>query len=88
MLNITSGVARISQWEVLKGAWGQSPNHHELEVWGICHKQGGLGAKASALVDFCNFSTKITHFYAYFGQNKHLENSLNVLNRINEVQVL
>jgi len=45
-----------------------------------------------------NFSIKITHFYAYFGQNnyfnakthqlKAFKSSLIVLNRINEVQVL
>jgi len=50
------------------------------------------------LGDFCNFSIKITHFYAYFGQNscfiaiihrsKAFKISLNVLNRINEVHVL
>jgi len=48
--------------------------------------------------DFCNFSIKITHFYVYFGQNNYFKAityqlkgfkiSLNVLSRINEVQVL
>jgi len=48
----------------------------------------------------CNFSIKITHFYAYFGPNSHFKaisyqlkafktSLLNILNRINnEVQVL
>jgi len=26
-----------------------------------------------ALGDFCNFSIKITHFYAYFGQNSYFK---------------
>jgi len=53
---------------------------------------------AAALVDFCNFSTKITHFYAYFGQNiyfkaithqlKAFEKQFKVLNGINEVEFL
>jgi len=30
--------------------------------------QGGIGMKTPALSDFFNFSIKITHFYAYFGQ--------------------
>jgi len=48
--------------------------------------------------DICNFSIKITHFYAYFGQNSYFKAithqleafkiSLNVLNRINEFQAL
>jgi len=58
----------------------------------------GLGAEPPPLGDFCNFSIKITRFYAYFGQNNYFEGmthqlkafkiSLNVLNRINEVKVL
>jgi len=48
--------------------------------------------------DFFNFSIKITHFYAYFGQNsyfkvitfllKAFKSCLNVINRTNKVQVL
>jgi len=48
--------------------------------------------------DFCNFSIKITHFYAYFGQNKAnfkaitqlkvFKISVSILNRMNEVQFL
>jgi len=34
-----------------------------LEVWD----------KDSVLSDFYNFSIKITHFYAYFGQNNYLK---------------
>jgi len=59
---------------------------------------GCLEAKPPALGDFCNFSIKITLFYAYFGLNSYFKAitrqfkafkiSLNVLNRINEVQVL
>jgi len=30
---------------------------------------GHLGVKPPALGDFCNFSIKMTHFYAHFGQN-------------------
>jgi len=51
-----------------------------------------------ALGDFCNSSIKITLFYVYFVQNSYFKAithqfkafkiSLNVLNRINEVQVL
>jgi len=72
-----SGVAKITQ---LEGVWL------------------GSGGRAPALGDFCNFSIKITHFYADFGQNSYFKAvtyqlkafkiSLNVLNRINEVQVL
>jgi len=60
----------------LAGVWGQSPS----------------------VGDISNFSIEITHFYADFGQNSYFESityqlkvykiSLNVLNRINEVQVL
>jgi len=32
-----------------------------------------MGEKPSALGDFCNFSTKLTHFYAYFGQNSYFK---------------
>jgi len=59
---------------------------------------GGLRAEAPTLGDFCNFSVKITYFYACFGQNsyfkaithqlKAIKITLNVLNRMNEVQVL
>jgi len=34
---------------------------------------GGLRAETPALGDFCNFSPKITHFYAYFGQNSYFK---------------
>jgi len=30
-------------------------------------------AESPALKDFCNFSTKITHFYAKFGQNSYFK---------------
>jgi len=65
-----------------------------LKAIGVCpgRRQG------DALGDFCNFSLKITHLYEYFGQNsyfkkqlvnlKHLKSSLNVLNRVTEVQSL
>jgi len=36
-------------------------------------KQGGSGAKLPALDDVCNFSIKITHFYAYFGQYSYFK---------------
>jgi len=46
-----------------------------------------------SVCDFCNFSIKITQFYAYFDQNSYLKQllinlkcSLNGLNRINEVK--
>jgi len=36
--------------------------------------KGGLaGGKAPALGEFCNFSIKITHFYAYFGLNSYFK---------------
>jgi len=54
-----------------------------------------LEAGSKSAENFCNFSIKITHFYAYFGQNSYFKAiidqlkafkiSLNVLNRINEV---
>jgi len=57
-----------------------------------------VGLGGGVLGDFCNFSIKITHFYAYFGQNsyfkaithqlKSFKINLNVLNRINEIQIL
>jgi len=33
----------------------------------------GSGGGASTLGGFCNFSIKITHFYAYFGQNSYFK---------------
>jgi len=67
---------------VLAGVWGaKAPSH-----W----RQGGLGAESPALGNFCYFSIKIMHFYAYFGQNscfkaithqlKACKISLNVIN--------
>jgi len=57
-----------------------------------------VGAEPPGLGDFCNFSVKMTYFYAYFGQNSYFKAiihqlkafkiSLNALDRINEVQVL
>jgi len=41
--------------------------------WGSGGKQGGLGEESPALGDFCNFSIKRTHFYAYFGQNSYFK---------------
>jgi len=35
--------------------------------------RGRAGRKVPALGDFCNFSIKITHFYAYFGQNGYFK---------------
>jgi len=51
----------MSQWGegVLRRSVGGAPSRR---------KQDGLGAEPLALGDFCNFSIKITHFYAYFGQ--------------------
>jgi len=60
----------------------------------------GSGDKArAALGDFCNFSIKITHFYAYFRQNSYFKAITHQLKaiekqskrtkyRINEVHVL
>jgi len=58
---------------------------------------GGLGEEPPALGHFYIFLIKITHIYVYFGQNSYfkaithqlkvLKISLNVLNKINEVQV-
>jgi len=36
-------------------------------------RQEGLGAKPPASGDICNFSIKITHCYAYFGQNSYFK---------------
>jgi len=42
-------------------------------------RKGGLAAKPSALGDFCNFSIKIiTHFFAYFVQNRHFKAIINL----------
>jgi len=30
-----------------------------------------LGTESPALGDFCNFLIKMTHFFAYFGQNSY-----------------
>jgi len=50
------------QW----GSGGEALSRRRLGVGGgkapIRRKQGGLGADPPALGDFCNFSTKITHF--------------------------
>jgi len=56
------------------------------------------GVWGGALGYFCYFSVKITHFYTHFGQNSYFKAithqikafkiSLNVLNRINKVQIL
>jgi len=67
-------------------------------VWGWCPqppKARGLEVELLARAIFCDFSIKIMHFYAYFGQNSYFKAithklkafkiSLNVLNRINKV---
>jgi len=36
-------------------------------------KARGYGGMAPALGDFYTFSIKITHFYAYFGQNSYFK---------------
>jgi len=87
---VASGVAEKFQWGILVSVWRQNLQPQEAN--------GGLGAKPPALADFCNFSIKITLFYAYFSQNsyfkiinyqfKAFKISLNVLNRINKEQVL
>jgi len=89
-----SGVARMFQWEGVGGdrhrrSGGKAPSRR---------RQRGLGVESPALGEFCNFSIKLTHFYAYIGQNSYFKAitqqiktfkiSLNVPNRINEVQVL
>jgi len=76
-------------WEPRLGVWGKAPSRG---------RQGCLEAEPPALVELYNFSINITQFYAYFGQNsyskaithqfKAFKMSLNVLYRINEVQVL
>jgi len=87
---VASGVAGKFQWGILAGVWGQNPQLPEAIR--------GLGANLSALGDFCNFSMKITIFLCIFHPNSYFKAityqfkafkiSLNVLNRINEVQVL
>jgi len=59
----TSNVAKNSQWTLqgIRGLGGKPP------------AAGGLGSKSPTLDDFCNFSIKITHFYAYFDQNSYFK---------------
>jgi len=56
--------------------WGEAPNRRRLEVWGkIPHppeKARRSEDEAPSAGDFCNFSKRVTHFYAYFGQNSCL----------------
>jgi len=47
------------------GVWGQSPQSPE--------------AKHPVLGDFYNFIIKITHFYAYYGQNSYFKAILHQL---------
>jgi len=70
----SKGVARNFQW---RGFWrGLEAESRFLStsnpgVWGEVpsrRRQDDLGAKLTALGDFCNFLIKITQFYAYFGQ--------------------
>jgi len=35
----------------------------------------GSGGETPALDDFCNFSIKIKHFYAYFGQKSYFKSN-------------
>jgi len=35
---------------------------------------------APALCNFCNFSTKLTHYYAHFGQNSYFKATTQQLN--------
>jgi len=80
----------------------ETKNHSSVDLlswggdwWG----SGGFaaGGKAPVLGDFCNFSIKITYFNAYFCQNRYytithqlkaFKISLNLLNKIIEVQGL
>jgi len=55
-----SGVAKNSQW----GDKGRLRGLPETR---------GLGALHQALGNFCNFSIKITHIFAYFGQNNYFK---------------
>jgi len=75
-----SGVARISQWgRGWRGSGGGAPaaGGHFRRGFGDKasnrRRQGDLGAEPPALGDFCNFSIKITYFYAYFGQNSYFK---------------
>jgi len=89
----TSGVARISHNGGLAGIWRPSGG-----LGANPPAAGGWGFRSKTLGNFCNFSIKKTHFYAYFGKNSYFYSitqplktfkiSLNVLNWINEVQVL
>jgi len=83
-----SDIAKNSQWRVLAGIWEQSPQPPEAR---------GSGGETLSAGQFGNFLMKITHFYAYLGQNnilkqthqlKAFEKQSKRTNRINEVQVL
>jgi len=47
-----------------------------------------VGRTSQRLAIFCNFSIKITHFYAYFSQNSYFKAITHQLKALNEVQVL
>jgi len=77
----TSGIARISQW-------GRS----------VLEDMHPATRSKEDLCDFSNFLIKIKHFYEFFAQNSYFKAithqlqafkiSLNVINRINELQIL
>jgi len=60
-----SGGARISQWEGFVEVWGQSPQLPGAIGGGSRGKAPAAGSKR-VVGDFCNFSTKLTYFYAHF----------------------
>jgi len=85
------------RWNLAGQIWHSSRRQWRRQRF-FMGEGGGGGWASQTLGNFCNFSIMITQFYAYFGQNscfkaiihqlKAFKISLNVLNRINEVQVL
>jgi len=75
--------------------WGL---YRPLGVLGKALEARGTGSGAPSDGRFLQFKKKMAHFYTYFGLNSYFKAmfhqakgfkiSLNVLNRINEVQVL
>jgi len=60
-----------------QAVWGQkgsgdNASSHRRQCTQPLEARGARG-EDPALGDFCKFSIKITHFYAYFGQNKYLK---------------
>jgi len=71
-----SSVAKISKWI---GIWRRSRDSAPQPP-----DARGLGAEHPELGDFCNFSIKITHFYAYFCQDSYFKAITHQLKRLKQ----